>query len=526
MAQGELTLATGAARRQPGSVRLTVGDGPACDRRLEDWITVNLDPDADRPATNLWSQIVGALPAARKPKAAGRDRGFRSRGGWERFTVLYKRGATVVRITDRSLVQRPDIDEWAEDLRDLIEVGNHRIILNFSKVERLGSWIVAAVVEAHRRCEAHPGGRLKVCGLEPQLREVFRIIGMGRRISMVEDEALAVDGPWPDSSPRTLPVDILAALVDASALPPIGGGAPAEPADSGVLEMEPAPAPAPRRSKLGDLDGKVWLRVEVDGSEGRMLAISRRRFLIGRERGSHLRLGSPQVSKRHATIEVRDGRVFLHDLGSTNGTQLNGEPLKDAEAELQSQDRFVLGPARCRVWIGVSREEMERLGAIEPAWTAAAPATDDDDDDEPESPGTAELSAYDPDAEDPAARIKHEVVQGVLVVTPVLTDLDDEAANEALRRRLFDLAERPLPRRVVVDLEFVGRLSRRTIGVILAHHLRLDRAGGSVRICEAHPRVMALLDQVRFTMLVDCFPTLDEAVLAAWGGPTRPGEAS
>lgn len=522
MAQGELTLATGdAAKRRPTSVRLTVAAGPAADRRLEDWITVNLDPDADRPATSLWSQIVGALPASRKPKAtAGRDRGFRSRGGWERFTVLYKRGATVVRITDRSLVQRSDIDEWAEDLRDLIEVGNHRIVLNFSKVERLGSWIVAAVVEAHRLCEAHPGGRLKVCGLEPQLREVFRIIGMGRRISMAEDEAEAVDGSWPDASPRTLPVDILAALVDASALPPIGGGAPTGPADSDVLELEPAPAPRPGR--LGALDGQVWLRVEVDGSEGRMLAVTKRRLLIGREHGSHLRLGSPQVSKRHATIEVRDGRVFLRDLGSTNGTQLNGEPLRDAEAELQNQDRFAFGPARCRVWIGVTREEMEQLGAIEPAWTAADASTQDDAD-EAESPGTAELSAYDPDAEDPAARIKHEVVQGVLVVTPVLPDLDDEAANEALRQRLFDLAEQPLPRRVVVDLEFVGRLSRRTIGVILAHHLRLDRAGGSVRISGAHPRVMALLDQVRFTMLVDCFPTLDEAVLASWAPPGRPG---
>lgn len=381
MTQGELTLPTGAASPAAASVRLTVADGPACDRRLEDWITVNLDPDVDRPATNLWSQIVGALPAARGPRSpAARDRAFRSQGGWERFSVLYKRGVTVVRITDRSLVQRSDINEWADDLCDLIEVGNHRIILNFSRVERLGSWIVAAVVEAHRRCEGHPGGRLKVCGLENQLREVFRIIGMGRRIFMADDEAQAVDGPWPEASPRALPVDILAALVDASTLPPIRGGAPA---DGGGLRTEPGPS---------------------------------------------LPLASP----------------------------------------------------------------------------------DDRDD---------------PDEDALASRIRHDVVEGVLVVTPVITDLDDAASNETLRLRLFELAEGPLPSRVVVNLEFVGRLSRRTIGVILAHHLRLDRAGGAVRICGAHPRVMALLDQVRFTMLVDCFPTMDEAVLAAWSGTGRRGSA-
>ena len=380
MTQGELTLASvDVAGRKPRSVLLTVDDGPSRDRRLEDWIAANLDPDVERPATNLWTQIVGALPAARRSRAAaGRDRGFQSRGGWERFAVVYKRATTVVRITERALVRRADIDEWADDLRDLIAVGNHRIVLDFARVERLGSWIVAAVVEAHRTCEAHPGGRLKVCGLAPALREIFRIIGVGRRIHMAEDEARAGDGPWPTVEPRALPVDVIAALADASALPPVVGGAPVEPTDDGVLDLEEEGEPPP----------------------------------------------------------------------------------------------------------------------------VAGPVPDDPD--------------------DPAARIKHEVVEGVLIVTPVLADLDDEAANEALRQRLLDLAGRPLPRRVAVDLEFVGRLSRRAVGVLLAHHLRLIRDGGGLRICGAHPRIAALLDQVRFTVLVDCFPTLDEAVLSAWDGPSRP----
>jgi anti-anti-sigma regulatory factor len=228
------------------------------------------------------------------------------------------------------------------------------------------------------------------------------------------------------------------------------------------------------------------------------------------------------VSKRHATVEIRGGRVFLRDLGSTNGTQLNGETLRDAEAELHAQDRVVVGPDHFRVWIDVDRQEMERLGAIEPsAWEASETPLDEPEAAEVEAPATAELAAYDPDEESPAARIKHEVVQGVLVVTPVLPDLEDEEANEALRLRLIELAERPLPRQVVLDLEFVGRLSRRTIGVVLAHHLRLEQAGGGVRLCEIHPRIMALLDQVRLTMLVDCYPCLDEAVLASWDAPAR-----
>ena len=73
-----------------------------------------------------------------------------------------------------------------------------------------------------------------------------------------------------------------------------------------------------------------------------------------------------------------------------------------------------------------------------------------------------------------------------------------------------------MPRRVVVNLEFVNHLSRQAIALLLAHHFRLEWNGGALRICQAHARIIALLDQVRLTMLVDCYPTLDEAVLAAW----------
>jgi hypothetical protein len=61
--------------------------------------------------------------------------------------------------------------------------------------------------------------------------------------------------------------------------------------------------------------------------------------------------------------------------------------------------------------------------------------------------------------------------------------------------------------------------------VLLAHHLRLDRSGGGLRICQARARLMAVLHQVRLTMLVECHPTLDEAVLSAWPDPRWRGPA-
>ncbi|MGD0040005.1 MAG: hypothetical protein ABSE84_06210 [Isosphaeraceae bacterium] len=61
-----------------------------------------------------------------------------------------------------------------------------------------------------------------------------------------------------------------------------------------------------------------------------------------------------------------------------------------------------------------------------------------------------------------------------------------------------------------------GRQRCGSFALLLAHHFRLEWTGGALRICQAHARIIALLDQVRLTMLVDCYPTLDEAVLAAW----------
>src|SRR5262249_33415066 len=119
----------------------------------------------------------------------------------------------------------------------------------------------------------------------------------------------------------------------------------------------------------------------------------------------------------------------------------------------------------------------------------------------------------------PEERIEHQVIQDILVVTPRVGDLDNETTIELLRSRLHALFRDSLPRQVVVNLEYVGRLSGRAVGVLLAHHLRLDRRGGALRISQARARIMAALHQVRLTMLVECHPTLDEAGLSAWPGP-------
>ncbi|MFM7151299.1 MAG: FHA domain-containing protein, partial [Gemmataceae bacterium] len=87
--------------------------------------------------------------------------------------------------------------------------------------------------------------------------------------------------------------------------------------------------------------------------EGKVLDIKQPQFLIGRDPQCHLRPASPLISKRHCALIQRDGKVFLRDFSSTNGTLLNDEPIT-GEVELSNKDRVKVGPIEFEVRIQAS----------------------------------------------------------------------------------------------------------------------------------------------------------------------------
>ena len=67
-------------------------------------------------------------------------------------------------------------------------------------------------------------------------------------------------------------------------------------------------------------------------------------LLIGRSSSCDVTLSrDDQISRRHLQLEVRDGRLFLRDLGSTYGTRLNGRVLGSEAAEVTAGDAVVIG---------------------------------------------------------------------------------------------------------------------------------------------------------------------------------------
>lgn len=57
------------------------------------------------------------------------------------------------------------------------------------------------------------------------------------------------------------------------------------------------------------------------------LVIDDDELFVGRRPSSHLVISDPHVSQTHARIRRSSGAILIEDLGSTNGTFVNGEPV-------------------------------------------------------------------------------------------------------------------------------------------------------------------------------------------------------
>jgi hypothetical protein len=68
---------------------------------------------------------------------------------------------------------------------------------------------------------------------------------------------------------------------------------------------------------------------------------------VGRSEDSDIFLVDPSVSRNHATLEVDGDGVIVHDLGSTNGTYVNGERVNSAR--IVSGDVLTFGNTEMRV---------------------------------------------------------------------------------------------------------------------------------------------------------------------------------
>jgi pSer/pThr/pTyr-binding forkhead associated (FHA) protein/outer membrane biosynthesis protein TonB len=115
----------------------------------------------------------------------------------------------------------------------------------------------------------------------------------------------------------------LAALNDPLAPPPVAAGpVPEHIRGMRVVFLAPAGVPAP-------------------------VMLDRLPMILGRSESADIALAFSSISREHARLFVEDEKLFIEDMGSSNGVQVNGE--KHRKSELAAGDMVQLGVVEFRV---------------------------------------------------------------------------------------------------------------------------------------------------------------------------------
>jgi anti-anti-sigma factor len=476
------------------------------------------------PAMESAKQILDRLqfrsgrdetPSSRhEPSGAGARRGY--------VEVTETEGVAVVRVIPRGVVDERGVRRLSEELGELIESGKSRIALNLGNVEHLSSQAVSAVLQVHRKCQAS-GGALKICTVRPKVAEIFAMTNLQRHVEINDDEWASLATPWPDpvlaQHPAGTPKS--AATVGTSV------AAAGQPKPAGTEHAQAQAGAGPHELRA------VRLIVEVGRAKGQEIEVKGSKFVIGRDPRCQLRPSSELISRLHAVIEQREGKVYVRDCGTKNGTILNDLTLHGEEAEAQNGDFLQVGLLQFSLSISdlpagspVTKGEDEALSYLlgekgqvdsDASTLYFIPATKGGQT-APPPPPPAPSGGH--TVEDTGKALHHitlEQVDDILVVTILSPELGDEATVAPVRYDLQTLIDRVHPTKVLLSLDRIRSISQRAVGVLLAMSQRVERAGGVLRLCAADPSIMPSLEAARLTQMTDVYETREEALSTPWG---------
>jgi len=99
---------------------------------------------------------------------------------------------TVVNFVDRRILDEQNIQIIGEQLFSLVdEVGRRKILLNFGNVEFLSSAALGKLITMNRKVQA-VRGKLVLCNISKEIREVFEITKLDKLFTILPDEQAAL----------------------------------------------------------------------------------------------------------------------------------------------------------------------------------------------------------------------------------------------------------------------------------------------------------------------------------------------
>lgn len=96
----------------------------------------------------------------------------------------------------------------------------------------------------------------------------------------------------------------------------------------------------------GDVPPKLVKAIRSDGHEQSFM-LRKKVTAIGRSTTNDIVIEIPEVSRHHARIEYDHGQFRITDLGSTNGTTVNGRRV--SSSVIEDHDEILLGTARLEI---------------------------------------------------------------------------------------------------------------------------------------------------------------------------------
>jgi len=108
------------------------------------------------------------------------------------FEIADVGDVTVVRLTDRKVVDETNIQELGKELFSLVEEEKRKnLLLNFSAVGFLSSSALGKLITLEKKVKAN-GGKLKLSNIRPEIYEVFAITKLNKLFDIKEDETEAL----------------------------------------------------------------------------------------------------------------------------------------------------------------------------------------------------------------------------------------------------------------------------------------------------------------------------------------------
>ncbi|GIX03173.1 MAG: hypothetical protein KatS3mg113_0179 [Planctomycetaceae bacterium] len=101
---------------------------------------------------------------------------------------------TVARFVDKKILDESNIQQIGNQMFALVEEdGRKRIILDFSNVEYLSSAALGKLITMDKKVKAAKG-KLRLCGIRPEIYEVFEITRLNKVFDIKPDQDAALEG--------------------------------------------------------------------------------------------------------------------------------------------------------------------------------------------------------------------------------------------------------------------------------------------------------------------------------------------